>query len=134
MTEAQSPLGGAFSISDAIEKLKANPEIISMVASALKGSGASAETSSSDGEESTSKETAVIPDVAPNLGELMASLSPILSGMRSNSQSKHTEHKSTKDRDALLCALKPYVNESRQLAIDNIIKISQVTDALRHLS
>ena len=128
-----------FSISDAIEKLRANPEIISMVASALSGSAPQKGddvTSANDdiGAQDTEKERNDVPVSAVSKGDLISSLAPLLSSMntgtgKSISQKEHSSRRS--DRETLLYALKPYVNKNRQTAIEYVIRISQISEMLK---
>lgn len=142
----------APSISDAIEKIMANPEIISTVASALGNMNVSSRPArfekaedntvangEAGGGEAERQEDGAEPTHATpsgfNIGELVSSLSPILSRLDpSKSRSGDGHNSAEKNREALLCALKPYVSESRREAIDYIIRISQISDMLKHLN
>lgn len=133
-------------ISQAINKIMENPELISMVANALKNSqGASGELSAekpSDGKgsESTEKVESVFAEgIPPNLGEMVGSLVPLLSGLDASRQRgqqnlEKKEPHSAKCRNDLLCALKPYVSAGRQEAINYIIRITELSDMLKRLN
>ena len=133
------PNGTAPSLTDAINKLMANPEIISTVASALGNMSLQEKSSVSEDCEIASSDAA--DDVAssaqagirPDLGELMKSLGPVMSTLKGGSRSSETKSSESDRREALLCALKPYVSEGRREAIDYIIRISQVSDILKNI-
>lgn len=124
-------------LSDAIEKIMANPELISMVASVL-GRGKAQETSkeeSVDGGDlavrapSDEQGEAVANDASlqrGDLSEMVASVLPLLTG---------TKGKGRADSDSacLLRALKPYVSEGRREAIDAMIRISEFSEILKKL-
>lgn len=134
--------GVSPSLSDAINKLMANPEIISTVASALGNMQAKGE---QEPPIQTSEPNEPQPAVQssgdthsasapPDIGALMANLAPIMSGLGgTKGQQKVHERRETDRREALLCALKPYVSEGRREAIDYIIRISQISDILKNI-
>ena len=109
-------------LSDAIEQIMAHPEWISMVASALGKSPTEAETPAPQKEEETSSSH---PDDA------VTTLTPMLSKL---SQIKNPNPKGKNTRADLLCALKPYLSPGRQEAIDYMIRISQISDLMKHLT
>ena len=114
-------------LSGAMEKLLAHPELISMVASALKGQDsapspqASEEKKGGDGNEA-------FPTSVGNIGnressDVLSSLMPMLSKLGSMSSNSAT----SAPHAALLCALKPYVSPTRREAIDYFMKFSQMS-------
>ena len=126
--------GTAPSLTDAINKLMANPEIISTVASALGNIGTQEKTAeSSNGIADIDGEKDAQSDIRPDIGELMKGLAPVLSTIKGSSPSSKTKNAESDRREALLCALKPYVSEGRREAIDYIIRISQVSDILKNI-
>ena len=145
----EQPLQGS-PIADAIEKLRANPEIISMVASALSKSNIKKEVSAEAEHEASSEINEVKDEVKdelkdestpaaamPNMGELVSSLAPLFSSAGPSigkAPPKNEHHSHTHNREALLCALKPYVNENRQTAIDYVIRISQISEMFKGLN
>jgi len=155
MAEPQFEGGGMPSLSDAINKLMANPEIISTVASALGGmekasdlpsASSDAEQKQGDLPENSLNTEPVLSDSPPpqgnrtssvDMGELMKSIAPMMSmlqGVGSQSGSHSSErYLDSHKREALLCALKPYVSDGRREAIDHIIRISQVSDILKNI-
>lgn len=106
-------------ISAAISKLMAHPEIIQNVAAALAADVPPAEQGKDKGA-----------STADTPGDLAASLMPVISrlgaglGGGGESASRHS---------ALLCALKPYLSERRQNALDSILKISQMSALISKL-
>ena len=113
--------------SEMLGKVLANPQIISAVASAVSGgapekpkdepiSKASA-TSSYDG---------IFPDnISDKLPEIISVLGPVLSGKG------EAKVRADDKRCCLLRAIKPYVNGSRQEAIEYMIKFSMLAELLR---
>ncbi len=145
MTAPQFDGSAPPSLSDAINKLMANPEIISMVASTLGNMSAKTaaenEQSEPQKEPSVAEEPSIEASVLPaepqstgavDLGELMKSISPVMSLLGGGS-GKVAHSKEADSREALLCALKPYVSEGRREAIDYIIRISQVSDLMKNM-
>ena len=141
MTSPQIDPSAQPSLSDAINKLMANPEIISMVASTLGNlntpkpeSAAEPPKAEEVSVETDTSETSALPAPnsagAPDLGELIKGIAPMMS--RLNGGEKRSSPSCEADRrEALLCALKPYVSDGRREAIDYIIRISQVSDILK---
>ena len=127
-TEKSTPSAeGMPSLSDAIDRIMANPELISMVASALgKPPPAAATTPSPPPEEPPTEEHAA-PASAPS-ADALAAIAPLLSSLKGGAPSLDD------DRSRLLCALKPYVNPHRRDAIDTLLRFSKITDLLKHLS
>ena len=128
-------------IADAIEKLRANPEIISMVASALSANNVAKADVAPEEEikasSDTDEEEKVSPESAPDMGQLVSSLAPLLSSInpKVTRAIPSKEHRSRcSDREALLCALKPYVSENRQTAIEYVIRISQISEMFKGLN
>lgn len=136
---------GMPSVSEAMEKIMAHPELISMVASVLGAPTASAkEEDSFDGSQAQavamadanaeSTEVASVPASAPLNGsaDWMATLAPLLSALGGG---KGEKGKLPDDpRSCLLRALKPYVSQGRREAIDSMIRLSQISDLFKHLS
>lgn len=131
------------SLSDAIEKIMANPQLISMVASTLGAMKNAEEKKSADtaaepeevspvSEDKESASAMAVPEQMPDLSALVSSLAPMMSKLGgSSANGYHKEFRAANDREALLCALKPYVSAGRREAIDYIIRISQISDVLR---
>ncbi len=107
-------------ISDAISRIMEHPELISMVASALGGNAAA------DGNKTNDSENATSLPVASNGGDALPTFAPMLEklrGLGANSKSG----KDGSRHEQLLCALKPYLCDSRRDAVDFILKISQLS-------
>ncbi len=139
-------------LSDAIARLMAQPELLSMVASALgapapsaaqEGVGSGREEASQSAEPALSvpatvpdqKEASSAPaDAAPasanaSLPDMIATLAPLLGGKAGGISAGKDD-----DRTCLLRALKPYVNPGRREAIDYMIRLSRISDTLKHLT
>lgn len=113
--------GGSPSLSDAIDQILAHPEVISMVASVL-----NAPRPADPGEAEARQEPAQTS--APPSSDALA---PVLSRLSQLTASPGGESRTRSD---LLCALKPYLSPGRREAIDYMIRISQITDLMKHLS
>ena len=116
-------------ISAAIDKLMANPQLISMVASALGGASppkAQEETAPVSAETDTSSEAQVnvLPPSMPSLDKII----PLI-GKLSNTSSGASSFR----HEQLLCAIKPYLSPSRCQAIDQIIRISKMSAIIGQL-
>ena len=125
-------------LSDTIERLLANPELLSNVASAIGLSvPPSLDAQSEDALPASSEKPAdVLPTTAPStgtgdLGHAIATLAPLLSGFSSKDTGKTA---SDDPRACLLRALKPYVNRRRAEAIDTIIQLSRVSEVMKKLN
>ena len=106
-------------LSGALSRISEHPELISMVASALGGGDAPTE----------DKETpaSASPSPSGDPAALLGAIGPIMSALgKSHRKSPREEH-----RDALLCALKPYLSEERRRSIDQIMKLGQLGDILK---
>lgn len=137
-------------LSDAIARLMAQPELLSMVASAL-GAPAPTAAAPSDGEtaaevtpssaESETKETPPVseestPAVSPasaSLPDLIATLAPLLGGGKGLPTGGGGHRGKEDDRTCLLRALKPYLSPGRREAIETMIRLSVLSDTLKHL-
>ena len=145
------------SISDALDRLLAHPELLSMVASAIGNPTASAtpsvqtneataqdpidntheDISANDATDSdilpASEEKIATPSIPPaGIAEMVNVFAPLLSGNISKSKINSLS-KPDDDRACLLRALKPYVSRGRREAIDYMIRLSQISDILKHM-
>lgn len=124
-------------ISAAIDKIMANPELISMVATALSASSptVSAEGSEPLGERAENPDAAeAAVSAAPNiekLPDIAASLAPLLSSLQKGGGAKHSPH--ADHRACLLSALKPYLSRERCEAIDYMIKLGKLSELFKGL-
>ena len=133
-------------ISSLLDKLLAHPELISMVATTL-GAPSGASTSSASPPPTQEVKADPPPEVTPTvateqaptipagLGDMLTGLSPLLSKLSSTGSSKTSSNGKREDdhRACLLRALKPYLNSSRQEAIDYMIRLSELSLLLKHL-
>ena len=141
---ANAANAGMPSVSDAIEKIMAHPELISMVASVLGAPTASAKESDSI-DDSQGQEVAVAdakaesteavgvstPVTSNSSSDWMATLAPLLSTLGGG---KGGKGKLPDDpRSCLLRALKPYVSQGRKEAIDYMIRLAELSDLIKHL-
>lgn len=129
--QAQGSILSEDGISAAIGKLMAHPEIIQSVASALKGDAPTAAEEKKQEEKQDAPAGDTESDLAASLMPIIAKLGGgIGGGMGSGmggggaSASRHS---------ALLCALRPYLSDKRQDALDGIIKISQMSALISRL-
>ena len=137
--KAEENANAPLQISDAIDRLLANPELLSTVASAI---GVQAPTSISekkeneaaDGSEDTVTKSDTVSASASDenaipskLPELMANAAPIIAALSGGKGGKQPDD----DRTRLLCALKPYVNSHRRDAIDTMVQIARISEVIK---
>lgn len=127
-------------ISSMIDKIMANPELISMVASALGGKNASGEGDAAkelnDTEEEGSSEEANTPVSLPSmekLPELVAAIAPMLTSAGARGAPAHKLSPPKDKRACLLAALKPYLSRERCEAIDYMIRLGALSEVFRGL-
>ncbi len=143
-TNTQENTGAPLQISDAIDRLLANPELLSTVASAI-GVQSPTNTKPADNEveskqkstenedkisetaESASTDT-VQKDISAKLPDLMANAAPILAALSGGGKGGKMPDD---DRTRLLCALKPYVNPHRKEAIDTIVNLARISEVIK---
>lgn len=127
--------GGSFdlgsispdALSNAISKISEHPEIISMVASAL---GKTTEESAPQPTPQTSSSLQPSASSLPqqtDLSSLIGSIAPVMAALGGKRKKDPREE----HRDALLCALKPYLSEDRRQMVDKIMKLGQIGDILK---
>lgn len=143
MTEgsSNSPLGNlpsAEALQGMIGTLMANPDLMKNIIGAL-GNTAIKDGDDQNSTPSAENEEKEKSDTAPANANLAGALSPelmsklpvilsLLGGNRSAPKSK-----SEADREALLCALKPYLSRERVETVEKIIQISRLGDLLGSL-
>ena len=108
-------------LSGAIAQLSAHPELISTVASMLGGGPPKSEPT----ENESAQASASPPEM--DLGSLMSSIAPAMAALGGKRKKDPREE----HRDALLCALKPYLNEERRRVLEHILQIGQLGDILK---
>ena len=123
--ESGVALPSSDALSGAMEKLLAHPELISMVASALKsqdlpptGDKSYPTVNDSEATISLGKQDTATSDNADLTSALLPMISKLGNLKSAPSNSPHS---------ALLCALKPYVSPARREAIDYFLKFSQMS-------
>ena len=117
-------------ISEAIDKILANPELIGAVASALGGLKHGAENNAANGEKEESD--AVSASAGVPTAELISSLAPMISAMQ-KTQSVSKGDLSGDRRACLLMALKPYLCRERCEAIDYMVRLGKLSELFRTL-
>lgn len=124
-------------LSNAIERLMANPDLLASVASAIGlspphslGTQSEASPTKSEGK-SDVLPTASTPSGTGDLGHAVAALAPLLTGFSGKGGGKSAPDD---PRACLLRALKPYVNPRRAEAIDTIIGLSRVSEMIKTLN
>ena len=122
--QSHADKGTPPALADAIERIMANPELISAVASAL---GKPTPPSEKSPEDPPPEET-VATAASPELPAAALSFLPLLTGLQKGG-GKLPEN----DRTRLLCALKPYVNPHRRETIDTLLRFSGIEELLRAL-
>ena len=141
-SDSSASSGQNIDFSAMLNKVLANPQILSTVASALSGTaGDGTETGTvtqrSEPEEKKDKnpsdEPSPSPDVAAmaqKLPEIINMLGPVMTPKGAYKQQSYQNDK----RACLLNAMKPYMNPQRCEAIDYIIKFSQISEILKNIT
>ena len=125
-----APQGGR---SEAIEKLRQHPEIISAVASAFSGGISQNEDISPESDDaSTEKESSrqLGGISADKLSDIMATVGPMLSSLGVG-YAKDARGSTDGNREALLCALRPYLSHERREMIDLLMRFMKIGDLLK---
>ncbi len=138
---AEDDKGLPSPISEAIERLMANPQLLSSIASSLGAMRSVQEPTSEEPREEKPKEEpkeeeprAAATGAEGDMGAMVKTLAPLLSSLKGAPPKGASPQNNADKRSALLYALKPYVSPSRQEAIDYIVRISQVSDILRNMN
>lgn len=136
--------GGEGGMNDIISKALANPAF-SEIFSSLKDKvdkgeldvstvlGAMTSDNSQENEPETAKETIASCENgngtgfkkssdSAQLGDVMGMISPLLS--------RSSKSRETAKHEALLCALKPYLSDSKKNAVDSILKVAKIGDVI----
>ena len=123
--------------SEMLDKVLANPEIISSVAAALskgkdeeKGDGEALKVDLKEKEGETSFEPS--PDISAMMQKL-PEVMKIVGPMMSKGEGKHTAPRESDRRACLLTAIKPYLSPHRCEAVDYIIKFSQLREIIKRM-
>lgn len=112
-------------ISGAISKILEHPELIGMIGSVLA-------TPPSAKEEASEQPTqANVSNVAAGGGDMLRGLAPMLRELQG--ASKSLPHGDAR-RESLLIALKPYLSKERCEAIDQMLRISRISEILKNMS
>ena len=120
-------------LSAMIDKLLANPEIISTVASAL-SKKSEGEADGGDQETKADENVSLAEDTSKG-GDIAASLLPMLSKLQGAQALSSVGKGASKDKRAcLLVALKPYLCRQRCEAIDQMLRLLSMTELFRSLS
>ncbi len=137
--------GGAVppNFSEMLDKVLANPEIISTVASALSKSGE--QTVAQNGETADKEErvetaetaqTAVNEPSSPDVAAMMQKLPDVMKlvgPMMSKGGGKSVSSRANDKRACLLNAIKPYLNPHRCEAIDYMIRFSELSELIKKI-
>ena len=105
-------------LTSALNEIFSNPQMLSAISSMAQGlkNGESASPATQ------SEKPSEAPAINDKLPELLNMLSSGASGVKQSNRSE------------LLCALKPYLSQSRSDAIDKIIRFSELSSVLKNLS
>lgn len=133
-TPSPTPPQSSPSLSEMLDKVLANPELIGAVVSALKESGITPPSAEASAPASPPPSSPSGDDLAQRLPQIMASVAPMLATL-SASPPKEAPHTATASdpRTALLCALKPYLSHSRCEAIDYMVRLGKLSELLRQI-
>ena len=110
-------------LSSALNEIFSNPQMLSAISSMAQSLKSKESTSSATQNENSSETPReVSPTANDKLPELLNMLSSNSSSVRQSNRSE------------LLCALKPYLSQSRSDAIDKIIRFSELSSVLKNFS
>lgn len=131
MSENNPAIPSPDMIQGMIGTLMSNPDLLKSIAGALGGIDSKAEKQEDEvseavenkSEESANEPTLPTASIPPELISKLPLILSLLSGSDSPPKSQ-----GEKNREALLCALKPYLSPSRAEAIEKIIKLSRLGD------
>ena len=112
-------------LTSALSEIFSNPQMLSTISSMAQSLKNKDMASPSEKEEkkAVDSDTATSSEISQRLPELFNMLSP--QGSSGVSQNRRSE---------LLCALKPYLSQSRSDAIDKIIRFSELSSVFKNLS
>lgn len=117
-------------ISDAINKLMANPELIGMIGRAM--ASAKAEAPPTDAAEPPEAAPAATErseaSPAADVSAMLSNIAPMLSSLSGISPQKNAE---ADRRSCLLRALKPYLSKERGEAIEQMITVGRISEIIR---
>lgn len=115
-------------ISAALDKLLANPQLMGMVASALKDSTPAPSAQQNVSEDTVPEVTTVSATPSDTPVFSPDAILPLIGKLsRTSDSAGNAKH------EALLCAIKPYLNPKRCQAIDGIIRISKMSAIVKQL-
>lgn len=131
-------------LSDALDRLLANPELLSTVAAAI-GASPPAEVggntinsqkndtnNDSEAEAKKDSESEAVSanthseDISQKLPDLMSNVAPVIAALSGRGGKQPDD-----DRTRLLCALKPYVNPHRRDAIDTMVQLARISEVIK---
>ena len=129
--QAQAPPLSSPALSDAMERLLAHPELLASVASAIGlGKPNATQANTPTAVDPPNPPEPDLPVASPyptaDLGEAVAAIAPLLSAFTGKGSSNQND-----PRSCLLRALKPYVSPGRAQAIDTILRLSLVSEAIK---
>ena len=109
-------------LSSALNEIFSNPQMLSAISSMAQSLKSKESASSATQNENSSEKPSDAPTINDKLPELLNMLSSNSSNVRQSNRSE------------LLCALKPYLSQSRSDAIDKIIRFSELSSVLKNFS
>ena len=122
-------------LQNALNSILSNPEFGKMVEH-IRGNSDGTETP----QDIPKNASQIPPDVLARIPQMMSALAPLVSGMSGGKKADPSEKPGgsgtgeAEKRKKLLSALRPYLNQHRKDAVDNIMKVSDMTDLLGGLS
>ena len=129
MSDAISKNGGENEkLSSALNEIFSNPQMLAAISSMAQNLKSGENTSPSPPTEQSEQKEENTTDAATSVTNKLPELLNMLSS-NSNTSNIRQSH-----RSELLCALKPYLSQSRSDAIDKIIRFSELSSVLKNLS
>ena len=131
-TESAESKGSPLQVSDAIERLLANPELLSTIATAIgakppiEKEAVNTDDTTSKNDTSQARSDTSSDDISAKLPELMSTVAPVIASLSGKGGKPPDD-----DRARLLYALRPYVNPHRREAIETIVQLSRISEIIK---
>lgn len=75
----------------------------------------------------------ITPEIMQKLPQMMSALAPLIGGSKGSGTDGKKEQSDNEKRRRLLAALRPYLSDGRRGAVDQILKVTEMTDLLGSL-
>ena len=128
MSESNSNVGENEKLSSALNEIFSNPQMLSAISSMAQNLKANSAASPVEENKNTTDKKSEPPS-NESASAISNKIPELLNALSSNGSGIKQSH-----RSELLCALKPYLSQSRSDAIDKIIRFSELSSVFKSLS